>query len=617
MRNVNETGPETPNPDSKEYASHGSICKVHNLYQTKPDDRGRTSWTKDLPSDLLEPAESTETGQYSLIVRHVKCYNGRKPLQVHSIVIQNQATKDFLAKVMKGYPGLTMTLERVEFEAPFKPFVHRWTQFCTARTEETDSTTKSNIDLLYDILVEELGETIQRKDDLVSNGVMTFNLLWSIFEPGAMIFNVLDGSPRAFIFDSSETTCEDFKITSRYIDFGGENFGFMVKKFKLPAYDGTVSIASLPVFSLAYHPDRDGVEKQLIARGRLWEGYKGSHYKHYEGVAVGYFLCREAKYYINGRIVIDTESYNTFNPDEAVHLTRGTGLKTLPEDKHLIATPILRGYSLKDKKWLEFNVDKVKEITWNSHAFDSLVLPSPRQDLKELILSFARAQSRSLNEFDDVIQGKGRGVIVLLSGPPGVGKTLTAESVAEVMKVPLYALSAGDLGTEPSRMEDNLKDILRMVPRWGAVLLLDEADVFLEARNSTDLARNELVSIFLRLLEYYEGILFLTSNRAENLDPAFESRIHVSLRYPELNLSSRRQIWSQFLGKDLEAFASAELDELARVPLNGRQIKNVLITAHLLARERGTKLGYEQVQTVLRLREPDAVTGGDEQGQTA
>lgn len=93
---------------------------------------------------------------------------------------------------------------------------------------------------------------------------------------------------------------------------------------------------------------------------------------------------------------------------------------------------------------------------------------------------------------------------MLLSGPPGVGKTLTAESVAEVMRVPLYVLSAGDLGTRASTVEENLKDILRIVPKWGAVLLLDEADVFMEARNSTDLARNELVSIFLRMLEYYE-----------------------------------------------------------------------------------------------------------------
>jgi len=90
---------------------------------------------------------------------------------------------------------------------------------------------------------------------------------------------------------------------------------------------------------------------------------------------------------------------------------------------------------------------------------------------------------------------------MLLSGPPGVGKTLTAESVAEEMRAPLYTISAGDLGTEPQGVEAALGNILEMNTKWNAVLLLDEADVFLEARSAHDLERNKMVSIFLRLLE--------------------------------------------------------------------------------------------------------------------
>lgn len=149
-----------------------------------------------------------------------------------------------------------------------------------------------------------------------------------------------------------------------------------------------------------------------------------------------------------------------------------------------------------------------------------------------------KAQSKQLDNFDDVIRGKDRGIILQLSGFPGVGKTLTAESVAEVMHAPLYAIRAGDLGTHAEAVEEKLQEILHLIPKWGAVLLLDEADVFImEARSSTDLERNELVSIFLRMLEYYEGILFLTTNRAENIDPAFESRIHLSLTYKEFDIS--------------------------------------------------------------------------------
>jgi SpoVK/Ycf46/Vps4 family AAA+-type ATPase len=193
----------------------------------------------------------------------------------------------------------------------------------------------------------------------------------------------------------------------------------------------------------------------------------------------------------------------------------------LTDDQRMITSDTVYGYSLIDKEWLEFSLRGVSEIEWNTHAFESLVLPQEQEGLKDLLLAVANAQSKQLDNFDDVVRGKGRGIILQLSGPPGVGKTLTADSVAEVMQVPLYAMSAGDLGTHAEVVEQKLQEILRIVPKWGAVLL-DEADVFMEARSSADLERNELVSIFLRVLEYYEGILFLTTNRAEHIDPAFE-----------------------------------------------------------------------------------------------
>ncbi|KAG0160080.1 hypothetical protein PDIDSM_7607 [Penicillium digitatum] len=78
----------------------------------------------------------------------------------------------------------------------------------------------------------------------------------------------------------------------------------------------------------------------------------------------------------------------------------------------------------------------------------------------------------------------------------------------------------------------------------------------MKARDSNNLARNELVSIFLSMLEYYEGILFLTTNRTQNIDPAFESRIHLSLTYKDFDAESRRQSWAQFLSHSMnnEAF---------------------------------------------------------------
>ncbi|TDZ74844.1 hypothetical protein CTRI78_v000413 [Colletotrichum trifolii] len=81
--------------------------------------------------------------------------------------------------------------------------------------------------------------------------------------------------------------------------------------------------------------------------------------------------------------------------------------------------------------------------------------------------------------------------------------------------MPLYAVSGGARGHEVAQMHDRLSGILKLASHWKAVLLLDEADVFLAQRTITDIERNAIVSIFLRELEYYQGILPLTTNQAE------------------------------------------------------------------------------------------------------
>lgn len=155
----------------------------------------------------------------------------------------------------------------------------------------------------------------------------------------------------------------------------------------------------------------------------------------------------------------------------------------------------------------------------------------------------------------------------------------SAEAVAEITKRPLYVASAGELGVEPSDVDARLQRILELANKWDAVLLLDEADVFLQPRNSTDVRRNALVSIFLRQLEYYQGILILTTNRISDCDPAFESRIRMTLKYPELDQAARKEIWATFLERakgssnDLEVDVGAdELTELAKIQVNGRQV---------------------------------------------
>lgn len=105
-----------------------------------------------------------------------------------------------------------------------------------------------------------------------------------------------------------------------------------------------------------------------------------------------------------------------------------------------------------------------------------------------------------------------------------------------------WQISAGELGTTVEKLEAQLPLIFQRADKWNAVLLLDEADVFLEQRSLHDVHRNALVSVFLRELEYYQGIMFLTINRVNQIDDAIASRIHLPLKYKSLGLNARRGI---------------------------------------------------------------------------
>ena len=146
----------------------------------------------------------------------------------------------------------------------------------------------------------------------------------------------------------------------------------------------------------------------------------------------------------------------------------------------------VRGYCLTSKSWAQFDVDSVSDIQWNDDAFDALVMPKHR---KHLIEALIQQQQVHKSDVDDIVRGKGQGLIMLLAGPPGTGKTLTAESIADRLRLPLYAVSAGEFGNSAKDIEQEFGQILRLAGSWNALLLLDEADAFLDRRMDSPDAR--------------------------------------------------------------------------------------------------------------------------------
>jgi len=271
--------------------------------------------------------------------------------------------------------------------------------------------------------------------------------------------------------------------------------------------------------------------------------------------------------------------------------------------------PVVCGFSLESRSWGLALVDGIKPVQFHEQAFDDLVLPQARKRLLRALITSHGQDRKGVGV--DVLPGKGEGIIFLLHGPPGVGKTLTAEAVSEVLHRPLYRVSMGELGTTPESLESRLQEIFDLCLPWQALVLIDEAEMLLETRShsGTDLVRNAMVCVMLRLMEYYPGILFLTTNSGKDkLDPAIASRLTCTLGYSALSESGRREIWKTTLGrvemegKDLVMrISDSDLDYVARVysEVNGRQIKNAVQLASALCRYEKTALNMEHLKETL------------------
>lgn len=282
----------------------------------------------------------------------------------------------------------------------------------------------------------------------------------------------------------------------------------------------------------------------------------------------------------------------------------------VPKEYLALVWPSMVGFSLTAKSWGDVMLDGLNEIAFDPDVFDRLVLSESRKRMIKALVKHTNAEGG----FQDIVKGKGEGTVFLLYGVPGTGKTLTAEAISELLHRPLYSVSMGTLGTTADELERRIGEILQLSAKWNALILLDEADSFLEARSSnSSLERNSMVSVMLRLVEYHQGILFLTSNRIDSLDSAFRTRITLALKYEALDVDGRKQVWSNLLetsgfGSKLDSF---DVKALAVHTLNGREVKNSLRLAMALAADNDGDLTQEL------LMEAATVVNGYKESMTA
>ncbi|KAF8246165.1 P-loop containing nucleoside triphosphate hydrolase protein [Wilcoxina mikolae CBS 423.85] len=579
-----------------------------------------------------------------------------------TLQIKSPQIKELLKNVIGDkYPGVSFSTENIQLDYPLKSLWHYRSQL-REEAERLQGLEKEHAEFFVRFLDEEFEETDREVENLTEQGLITYPLLWTIFKPAEVVYTAANDYHPFRAYRHYEGTylqgqCPQYRLSNEFVTYDGEHFGTAHSNAAIGKFAGTRKITRLPVFPLDWHPQADIVREKLIARGQKFESLRGKQYCYYTGITLGDFNQRSGrikKFSVNGPIMIDCEIFGKMVPDRAnvVHQKYKKGAlkpgrscvvddgydseseldddildddfdddmeneeppawkrkedpktyRPLTQEQHLICDCMVHGFAFSEKLWVQFAVDLVQPPVWNDKAFDQLVLPATQKSLVRALVDSHVKEQRS---FDDFIKGKGRGLVAILHGPPGVGKTLTAESVAHASRRPLYAVSSGELGIDAKELESNLARILDMASAWKAVVLLDEADVFLEKRSQHDLKRNALVSIFLRLLEYYQGILFLTTNRVKTFDEAFQSRIHVALKYSNLEVDARRSVWRNFLERIENGgveVGEEGYDRLARHELNGREIKNAIGTAKTLADAEGAKLDVERLEVVLKIQQ--------------
>lgn len=260
--------------------------------------------------------------------------------------------------------------------------------------------------------------------------------------------------------------------------------------------------------------------------------------------------------------------------------------------------PVLPMFSLAHHKTVWVNVVNMKKYKYEEGLRDKLVLPATHAKLIGALVSNLDAL-RTENAAEDksrTIKSKASSSLILAKGPAGTGKTLTAEVYAEEIKRPLYEVQSGQIGTEAGEIEKNLKRVLDRSIRLNMPLLINEADVFIKSRGD-DMAQNAIVSVFLRLLEYHTGLVFLTTNRGD-IDDAILSRCIAIISYSIPKPSERLRLWQILLKEFNVELSNPELRKAVLMfPLvTGRDIQNIIRLTNRVCTAVGEKFSLQALR---------------------
>ncbi|PQE06116.1 hypothetical protein CJF30_00005059 [Rutstroemia sp. NJR-2017a BBW] len=552
-----------------------------------------------------------------------------------------------------------------EFEAPY-PWFYNQRAHLEERRRQLKPELLSRVNSFVEYVNDSFGEEYAIVDSLLNKGMISPKYLNYLYSPDTVVLraNTKEGLrkkaylTKSWLFprlqDQSIANGDPIPISVLSLSVSSWTFDgafhedietIAIECLKNP--DEIIKIPSLPVYPMRFADSAIGIA--LRKQGEMfWKLRRGGYvyYSDEDGVneSVG-----------QSRYMIDVETYNKLHPELRETKTpnqddlgpAAMASDTPPDGVFTLLLPNkIVGFSMQEKKWTHLEVSRIYPIKWDKEAFERLAV----DDNTKVLVTALVANQITEEQNPGVGGGKTNGSIVLLHGGSGTGKTLTAErSYARK-----YSESTG-ADIKPRKTLELWCFDIQLVPNKYIVILLEEAELFLEKRTLGDLQRNALVSgieffpnhaikvsnnlpVFLRAIESYTGmfhqlssppfpsltdtptgILILTSTPLTTLDPTLKSRIQLSLRYSPLTVSQRLKIWSNHIAQ-LESLESlfnpstiniselrANLPALAKCNLNGHEIAHAIRSARQVALWKGVEMGFAEVEFVV-----GTVEGGED-----
>ncbi|OJD40335.1 atpase aaa+ type core protein [Diplodia corticola] len=647
-------GLESESPDDNDKPSPVlEVITSVNVDSRRHDRRMRDDAGSDDVSDTGSVVEDRQPKR-SLKTTSIRSL-GPTRMEIHSPLLL-QVIRD----VVDYYPTQNLTGDVVTVHEPYWVLVHYYPElkkiYQALVEEQEDSVAdssgedertkkKNHLGVLLKFLTPHFEQHVSPIDRRLAKTTPTVKWedIWYLLKPGEFAYCLFQKTWIGCVIQSVVVNQDDWEVGYWVLDHPLENCIQRARgKLSIKSFEGEQAVASLSIIPRHVFDRLDGGElrEKLEKRGEkvcnvLWKRHQYLYYK-------GTSMDDNDRLY-DGPIIAESENRSndslpgtkwTFEEDDIpkdddfVRMDVTGGRKIRPKfadfmsidpvedprskmtkDHLFLLCPAIISFALKTKEWHVYNVENMRELQEPKYIPDTHI----GDENLDIINALSYRQIHSKDKWSaDFIKDKGEGVVVLLHGPPGVGKTYTVESTAVATRRPLISLTLADIGTKEENIENELGNWFDLAHRWQSILLIDEADIFLERRMHTDMGRNGVVSAFLRKTEYFGGLLFLTTNRVGHIDEAFLSRVHVVIYLPPLDDDKRKSIWQSFFKKlkderkgkirvtpKAQSFV-VENAEVLEVKWNGREIRNAFQTAIALAEyESSRRSDFEEGEEIL------------------